>query len=608
MTTITFDSEFPGGIDMADAFVKVELDTGGLGPGWYSGGEIVGVHKFHLNADGEGSIDLVGNDVIDPEGSVWRIDVEGYKVALSVPNTGGPYSWADPDLITTENPPVVLVPGADTNVSPYIDPAVDFDAANDGVTDDSAPLQAAIDEAVSSGRPIVLVGEYLHAVTLEWDATGPLVVYADAATVTYSGSGWAWDMDMDSGASGLPTVLISGGTFVGGASADGCFYMHDMRRATFNGVKVEGFTNGPAWCVENEGRWSERNSWESCESVDNRQALLFDLVERTPTSKTIASSVATLTVGAHPWIVGDRLVVELDPADADYDSTNATVTAITGTTISYATAGANEGATATTGVVRSKGSFARTKIRNLELTGGTADVPHIEFHQNAGPYDSLIDGVHGNIAEDSIVLKMAGGAMGGTTVGRIGVERQSTGTVYAIALPDDTATGQRPTYITNLRTTSDPDSGGEGVETYYGTDPDESPFLPQTIYGGIDTDAYIEALLGIILRISATHPVLGDWPTNPAVGTLLLRDDDGGADGVYGLVVRTNNGFRTAPLNPSGVTTYWDSDPSTLTGTFVAGDICIDPSPAPGNPERWRCTTGGVDAAAVWKVAATLAP
>jgi hypothetical protein len=56
------------------------------------------------------------------------------------------------------------------------------------------------------------------------------------------------------------------------------------------------------------------------------------------------------------------------------------------------------------------------------------------------------------------------------------------------------------------------------------------------------------------------------------------------------------------------VTTYWDSDPSTLTGTFVAGDICIDPSPAPGNPERWRCTTGGVDAAAVWKVAATLAP
>lgn len=110
MTTITFDTEFPGGVDLSHALVKVELDTGGLGPGFVGGVEIAGVHKFHLDENGEGAISLPGNDDIEPAGSVWEIDVEDYRVRLTVP-VAGTYSWGDPDIQAPPGPaPVRYTP------------------------------------------------------------------------------------------------------------------------------------------------------------------------------------------------------------------------------------------------------------------------------------------------------------------------------------------------------------------------------------------------------------------------------------------------------------------------------------------------------------------
>jgi hypothetical protein len=589
VTTIEFAAENPGGIDMAYGFVKIELDTGTPGPGHYSGGEIAGVHKFNLDAAGEGSIDLVGNDVITPEGSVWRIDVEGYKVALSVPNTGGPYSWADPDLITTQNPPVILVPGEDTNVSPYIDPAVDFLAANDGITDDSAPLQAAIDEAVSTGVPIVLTGEYLHATTLEWTPTGPLTVYADGATITYSGSGWQWDLDRDSQAAGLPRAQFFGGVWIRPDTALGSFNMHDVRGALFDHVECECNDNaGTTWHVENEGTWSERNEWLYCSSRNHSTAIHLDCYEATVTHKATASLVATLTIGTHPFQVGNRVIVELDTPDADYDGTNQTITAVTATTISYATTGGDEGTTAATGTVYSKGSFARTNVTGLKLQGGVAGEAHIDMHPKSGPYDSKFDGIHGNIAEDSIVFRLTGGALGGTSFSNIGVERQSSGTVYMFDIPT-TWTGRRPVLDGSPRLTSN-EFDPEGVALYATPEPDESPWFPHTNYGGIDTDAYIEALLGIILRISTTHPVLADWPSNPAIGTVLMRDGNNGTPLVTELVARTSSGFRTAALL-NRRTTSGTAAPTD--GTWTRGDICHNSAPSVGAPSFWQCVTTG---------------
>jgi hypothetical protein len=606
--TVNVAGTLPGSTQLAAGMVGVvEHVTGTDTPGYTGSGVLLGEYEFTLDENGTETL-YFDECVDDLEGTVYEIHIAGKTVRIQ-PTTAGTWLLGDPAIAAPPGlPPVAYTPpelidpdayGIDVVdglasynrmlLRGFIDP-LDFGAANNGVTDDSAALQAAIDAAVATARPLILSGAYLHASTLEWTPTGPLTLYADDATLTYTGSGYAWDLDMDSGAAALPTVTVHGGTFVGSASADGCFYQHDARRTSWDRVEVVDFPNGPAWHVENEGRWSERNTWTGCASRDNRQAFLFDLYTTSVTNKATASLVATLTIGTHRFQVGDRVHVELDTPDADYDSSNRQITAVTATTISFATTGGDEATTAATGIVRSKSSFARTRIRDLELQGGVSGVAHVEFHQNAGPYDSVIDGIRGNIADGSIVIKLAGGAMGGTTISRIGVERQTSGTVYAVQLPDDTATGQRPTYVSNVRVTSDPDSGGEGVELYEGTDPAESPFLPQTIFGGINTDAYVEALLGIILRISTTHPVLGDWPSNPDVGTLLLRDGNNGTPLVTELVARTSSGFRTAALL-NRRTTSGAAAPSD--GTWTRGDICWNESPSVGAPSFWQCVTTG---------------
>lgn len=68
----------------------------------------------------------------------------------------------------------------------------------------------------------------------------------------------------------------------------------------------------------------------------------------TVTNKALTSNVATLTVGATDFIVGDTVVVALSPADATFDGTYA-ITAVTSTTISYAKTASNVASTASAG-------------------------------------------------------------------------------------------------------------------------------------------------------------------------------------------------------------------------------------------------------------------
>lgn len=70
----------------------------------------------------------------------------------------------------------------------------------------------------------------------------------------------------------------------------------------------------------------------------------------TVTNKALTTNVATLTIGAHTLLVGDSVTVALVAADATFDGTQ-TVTAVTGTTISYAKTAANVASVASGGTV-----------------------------------------------------------------------------------------------------------------------------------------------------------------------------------------------------------------------------------------------------------------
>ena len=86
------------------------------------------------------------------------------------------------------------------------------------------------------------------------------------------------------------------------------------------------------------------------------------------------SNVATLTIGANDYIVGDSVVVASSvPA---YNGT-VVLTAVTATTVSYANTGALQGTTAATGTVTCDAvkSFWRSTVKNIPVSGtGSKDI------------------------------------------------------------------------------------------------------------------------------------------------------------------------------------------------------------------------------------------
>jgi len=72
----------------------------------------------------------------------------------------------------------------------------------------------------------------------------------------------------------------------------------------------------------------------------------------TVTNKALTTNVATLTIGAHTFQVGQQVRVQLSPADPVFDGYQ-TITAIAPTTISYARTNANVAAVGATGTVSS---------------------------------------------------------------------------------------------------------------------------------------------------------------------------------------------------------------------------------------------------------------
>ncbi len=72
--------------------------------------------------------------------------------------------------------------------------------------------------------------------------------------------------------------------------------------------------------------------------------------QKTVTNKVLTSNVATLTVGAHGMLVGDSITVALSAPDATFDGTW-TISAVAGTTVSYAVTHADVTTAASGGTV-----------------------------------------------------------------------------------------------------------------------------------------------------------------------------------------------------------------------------------------------------------------
>jgi hypothetical protein len=388
-------------------------------------------------------------------------------------------------------------------------------------------LQAAVTAAAATGRQLMIPdGTYEYDDTLLWTADdGYLsVLMSRAAELRYTGTGWGWDLDMDSGVSDLPAPTFLGGRLSRTSDAEGTMWCKDVRQGVWRDVTFDCVDTdaGIGLLFENEGRWFERNVVELCRFVDNQHAIYGALHRVTPATKQKNGGTARIVfTGAHRFQVGDRLDVELSPADTDYDG-DRQITAIGGDWVEFVTTAGVTGATATAGTVASRGSYARLIVQDITLTGGVPTFSHLHFEEGTGPYDGRISDIRGNIADDTSVLHIRPGAWAGTKVGNIGVELATGTACYLVDAPDDW-TGGRPEWVGEARTTA--------AVLFYRVEPTGlHPWTPLTLRGGVQTEApdFVDLRAGGLAIPDKTGADPDDsdyYDGSPPLGTVHSRSD-----------------------------------------------------------------------------------
>lgn len=264
-----------------------------------------------------------------------------------------------------------------------------FGAVLDGTTDDSS----AFESALQSGKRIYIPSGKTMKLSSDstWNYTdGATEIIAYGATINYEGSGYMVTANMHNGAADLDTLKFYGGKWNLGSSGVGLFKLSDLRYGMFADMWVE--DNSTAGGIA----WLIQNDYYWCER--NR---FFNIRE-----------------------TGFKHLVYFDP-----DQSN-------GGTL----------------------SFARTIMENVQLQGGNAGEEKIYIHDGGsgkatGVYDCVFRNIVGNIADNSVVMRLHG-SMGGTVIGPVHVEDSAGGTAYVFSV--DTLTGARPNLIgpTILRNTS----------------------------------------------------------------------------------------------------------------------------------------------------------
>lgn len=116
--------------------------------------------------------------------------------------------------------------------------------------------------------------------------------------------------------------------------------------------------------------------------MDQTRALICDLTKAARafnvTLRERTSNVATLTIGTHDLIIGDR--VNIAAVDATFNATNRIVTALTDTTFSYANTGSDVGSTASSGTATAVGSGTASAIIDNPCPTGSGRVAFVNAH------------------------------------------------------------------------------------------------------------------------------------------------------------------------------------------------------------------------------------
>lgn len=116
--------------------------------------------------------------------------------------------------------------------------------------------------------------------------------------------------------------------------------------------------------------------------LDQDRALIVDLTKPgrsfNVSLRERTSNVATLTIGAHDLMVGDR--VNIAGVEATFNATNRIVTAFTDTTVSYANTGTDVGSTASTGTCAAVGSGTAADINANPCPTGSGRVAFAAAH------------------------------------------------------------------------------------------------------------------------------------------------------------------------------------------------------------------------------------
>lgn len=310
---------------------------------------------------------------------------------------------------------------------------------------DSENWQACLTAGASSSDHVVVTAKpgttYLWTTPVSWaSGNGSLTVRMDGATISYTGSGSAITCLTSTGGNNPPVMRWIGGTYTS-ATCTKFFDCTDVRSSlwmlcTFN------VTAGIAVKMTNVNSFCERNKFLDCYDNTCQQVLVMERGFKATTSAvTFTTGTNQVTQAGHGFSSGDWVqYATVGTSGLTTNQTYFVATVVDGNTYTLNTVQPDAfgnfdpahavtfpSTSSGTALATATGSFARTRVERLHITGGVYGFAKIEIN-NCGPYDSQFGPIVGNIPNGVGVIDFQSSrSIGNTKFGPILVEASDDG-------------------------------------------------------------------------------------------------------------------------------------------------------------------------------------